>query len=209
MKIAITSTGPSLDDNVEARFGRCPYFLIINPETSELDAMANPNIALGGGAGPQSAQLMAEKGVSTVLTGNCGPNAFQAFGAVGIQVITGVSGPVRQALSQFQSGRLVQSTAPNVESHFGMGAGKGMGGRGCGGRGMGMRGGGGGGGGMRRTGGMNLSADDPQPRALTPQSTQQSPQAEDEVAELKQTADDLKVKLEEVERRLAALSKKK
>ncbi|NIA08945.1 MAG: dinitrogenase iron-molybdenum cofactor biosynthesis protein, partial [Nitrospiraceae bacterium] len=31
MKIAITSTGPTLDGMVEARFGRCPYFLIIDP----------------------------------------------------------------------------------------------------------------------------------------------------------------------------------
>jgi len=29
MKIAITSIGPTLADNVKARFGRCAYFLII------------------------------------------------------------------------------------------------------------------------------------------------------------------------------------
>ena len=92
MKIAITSTGATLDDQVEARFGRCPCFLIVDTDSMALEAIENPNVAAGGGAGVQSAQLMADKGVKTVLTGNCGPNAFQVFGAAGIQVIVGVSG---------------------------------------------------------------------------------------------------------------------
>ncbi len=144
MKIAVTSTGPTLDDSVEARFGRCPYFLIIDPDTLEFESLENPNIASGGGAGIQSAQLMANEGVSTVLTGNCGPNAFQTFGAAGVQVITGVSGQVRQAVELYKSGALSSTAGPNVQSHFGMGMGGGMGrgggggmGRGTG-RGMGM-----------------------------------------------------------------------
>jgi predicted Fe-Mo cluster-binding NifX family protein len=123
MKIAVTSTGPTLDDAVEARFGRCPYFLIVEPETMEIESMQNPNISLGGGAGIQSAQLMASKGVSVVLTGNCGPNAFRTFGAAGIQVITGVSGQVREAVELFKAGNLTYSSAPSAQSHFGMGRG--------------------------------------------------------------------------------------
>ena len=67
MKIAVTSTGSTLDDQVEARFGRCAYFLIIDTESMQFETMENPNIALGGGAGIQSAQLMSEKGVKTVI----------------------------------------------------------------------------------------------------------------------------------------------
>jgi predicted Fe-Mo cluster-binding NifX family protein len=67
MKIAVTSTGSTLDDNVEARFGRCAHFVIIDTDTMQYEAIENPNIALGGGAGIQSAQLMSEKGVTTVL----------------------------------------------------------------------------------------------------------------------------------------------
>ncbi len=144
MKIAITSAGPTLDDSVEARFGRCAYFLIIDPDTLDFEAIENPNIALGGGAGIQSAQLMANKNVEVVLTGNCGPNAFQTFGAAGIQVITGVTGQVRQAVQAYKSGAVTNAAGPNVQSHFGMGGGKGRGGMG-GGRGGGMGGGRGGG----------------------------------------------------------------
>lgn len=171
MKIAVTSTGPTLDDNVEARFGRCPYFLIIDTDTMQLEAIENPNIALGGGAGIQSAQLMSEKGVMTVLTGNCGPNAFNVFGQAGIQVIVGISGPVRNAVEQFKTGSLSSASAPNVASHFGVSAtptvptatgqpginpmGQGVGGAGFGmGGGRGMGRGGGMGRGMGRGGGM-------------------------------------------------------
>jgi len=122
MKIAVTSTGPTLDDNVEARFGRCPYFLIIDTDTMQLEAIENPNIVLGGGAGIQSAQLMSEKGVTAVLTGNCGPNAFNVFGQAGIQVIVGVSGPVRNAVEQFKTGAFSSASGPNVASHFGVNA---------------------------------------------------------------------------------------
>ena len=150
MKIVVTSSGPTLESAVEARFGRCPYFLLIDPETLEFESIPNPNISLGGGAGTQSAQLMASKGVSIILTGNCGPNAFQTFGAAGIQVITGVNGMVREAVEKFKAGLWSQSSAPNVQSHFGMGGGRGQGGGPGMGGGRGMGGGMGGGRGMGR-----------------------------------------------------------
>jgi len=127
MKIAVTATGPTLDDTVEARFGRCAYFLIIDPDTLEFEAHPNPNITLGGGAGIQSAQFLANREAAVVLTGNCGPNAFQTFGAAGIQVITGVSGLVREAVQKYKSGALTHAGAPNVQTHFGMGRGGAMG----------------------------------------------------------------------------------
>jgi predicted Fe-Mo cluster-binding NifX family protein len=136
MKIAASSQGQTLDDAVDPRFGRAPFFLIIDPETLAYETLSNPNIELGGGAGIQSAQLMSERGVTVVLTGNCGPNAFRTFGAAGIQVITGVSGTVREAVAAYQSGRLTEASGPNVPSHFGMGDGMRGSGRG-GGRGGG------------------------------------------------------------------------
>ena len=215
MKIAITSTGTTLDDNVEARFGRCPYFLIIETDTMNVEPIQNPNISLGGGAGTQSAQLMAEKGVTSVLTGNCGPNAFRVFGAAGINVITGVTGQVRNAVEQFKSGSLVHSSGPNVESHFGMGGGGGRGtgmggggGRGMG-RGMGMGGGGGmgmgGGGGMGRGMGSGLGDSGFSPSAGRQGGTSQE---KENLDDLKVEADNLRKQLDAIEARLKDLEKK-
>lgn len=134
MKIAITALGTTLDDAVAARFGRCPYFLIVDPDTMELEVYPNPNIHQGGGAGIQSAQFMADRHVSAVLTGNCGPKAIQTFGAAGVDVVTGVSGSVRQAVQQYSAGKLAPASVPNVGGRYsagGMGGGRGMrGGRG-------------------------------------------------------------------------------
>jgi len=206
MKIAVTATGPTLDDQVETRFGRCAYFLIIDTDSLAFEAIENPNTALGGGAGIQSAQLLANNDVSTVLTGNCGPNAFQTFGAAGIQVVTGVSGPVRQAVEQFKSGDLAASSAANVQSHFGMGGGgRGMGmgqGRGMGmgqGRGMGM----GQGRGMGMGQGRGMGQGQPAPPA--PAASPKPADKKDEAAALREQAEALQQQMDQILSRLKQL----
>ena len=119
MKIAITATQPSLDAAVDPRFGRCPYFLIVETDDLAWEAVENPNAMLGSGAGIQSAQSMAAKGVRFVLTGNCGPNAYETLSAAGIQVILRCSGMVRDVVEQFKTGQLNPAMAANVAGHSG------------------------------------------------------------------------------------------
>ena len=125
MKIALTSSGPTLDNKVEVHFGRCAYFLVVDPDTMEFEAIPNPNLALIEGVGRKSAQLMVDKGVPVVLTGNCGPNAIQIFDRAGITVITGVIGKVRHVANRFKEGTLDYTTGASVQNHFGMGMGDG------------------------------------------------------------------------------------
>lgn len=197
MKIAITSTGPTLDDSVETRFGRCAYFLIIDPDTMACEPISNPNVAVGGGAGILSAQLLAHKGVKVVLTGNCGPNAFQTFGAAGIQVITGVSGRVAEAVRQYQAGALAAASNPSVQSHFGMGMG---GGRGMG-RGMGMGGGKGMGRGMGMGQGNQSVSPTNQPISSSPEPTGKK----EGIAALQKQAEELKKQMDQVLARIKEL----
>jgi predicted Fe-Mo cluster-binding NifX family protein len=143
MKIAVSATGPSLDAEAEPRFGRCPYFIIADAETMEFEAMDNASATAAGGAGISAAQSIADKGVQAVLTGHCGPNAHQVLSAAGIQIITGVSGKVKDAIDAFRSGKLKASEKPNVPDHYGMSAAPGSGSGGGKGRGMGKGCGGG------------------------------------------------------------------
>jgi predicted Fe-Mo cluster-binding NifX family protein len=141
MKIAVTASAPGIDGAIDPRFGRCPYFLIVDTETMEFEAVENPYISASGGAGIQAAQLVASKGAKTVLTGSCGPNAFQTLTAAGVEVVTGASGPIRAAVESYVSGSgLRAAEGPNAPSHSGMGQGMGPGqGMGQGmGRGMGQ-----------------------------------------------------------------------
>lgn len=119
MKIAITAAGPNLDAAVDPRFGRAPYFLIVDPETMACEAMANENADAGGGAGIQTAKWIADLGAGAVLTGNCGPNAHRTLTAAGVQVYCGVEGVARAAVERFKKGEFQAAAAPNVNSHHG------------------------------------------------------------------------------------------
>ena len=72
MKVAVSSTGSDLDAQVDPRFGRCAYFLIVNPDDMAFEAFENESVSLGGGAGIQSPQFVASKGATVVITGNVG-----------------------------------------------------------------------------------------------------------------------------------------
>ena len=119
-KICVTSQGDNLGSGVDPRFGRCQFFIIVDTETLEFEALKNPNIDAMGGAGIQSGQLVAGKQVKAVSTGNIGPNAFQTLQAAGIDVITGVSGSVKEAVENYNKGELKPAQGPSVNSKFGM-----------------------------------------------------------------------------------------
>ena len=120
MKICITSEGTSLDSKIDPRFGRCRYFIIVETDAMGFQAIENSNLQASGGAGIQSGQLMASNNVKAVLTGNCGPNAFQTLQAAGIEVFTGVSGTVREALEKYRKGALTKTEGPTVDAKKGM-----------------------------------------------------------------------------------------
>ena len=120
MKVCITSQGSTLESKIDPRFGRCAWFLIVDTETMEFEALENAQAQTAGGAGIQSVQLMAEKDIKAVLTGNTGPNAFQTLNAAGIQIVTGVSGTVLEAVEKFKKGEFKTTEKPTVDSHFGM-----------------------------------------------------------------------------------------
>jgi predicted Fe-Mo cluster-binding NifX family protein len=119
MKIAITAPGPTLHANVDSRFGRCPWFLIVDTDRLGFEAVENPNLALSSGAGIRSAQLLAERDVEVVLTGNCGPKAYQSLSAAGIGVIVGCDGTVREAINQFKAGQLDTVDDPTAAGNCG------------------------------------------------------------------------------------------
>ena len=119
MKIAITATGSDLNSQVDPRFGRCQYFIFIDPKTLKFESVQNPNISALSGAGIQTAQLVANKDCQVLLTGNVGPNAFQTLQAAGVEVIIGVSGIVKDVVEKYKKGEFQTTGSPNVPSHFG------------------------------------------------------------------------------------------
>ena len=127
MKICVSAFSGSLDAEVDSRFGRCAYFVIVDSETMEFNAVSNESSSAAHGAGIQAAQTVANMGVEVVLTGNVGPNAFSVLSAAGIKIVTGASGSVREAVEKYKKGQLKEVGNPTVDGHFGMGRGRGRG----------------------------------------------------------------------------------
>ena len=66
MKVAVSSNGENLNAKLDPRFGRCSFFVVVNPVDMSFEAFKNESAILGGGAGLQAAQFLASQGVEAV-----------------------------------------------------------------------------------------------------------------------------------------------
>ncbi|MFY9800287.1 MAG: NifB/NifX family molybdenum-iron cluster-binding protein [Methanoregula sp.] len=102
MKICITSQGATLDALAEERFGRAPFFIIVETDTGSFEAIENQFAGGSGGVGPKAAQLIMAHKVTALVSGMVGGNAREVLIAAGIQLYTyRAGGSVRDALDQF------------------------------------------------------------------------------------------------------------
>jgi predicted Fe-Mo cluster-binding NifX family protein len=199
LKVAVSATGGNLDSTVSPRFGRCPYYVIVDTEKMSFEAIPNTSMSAPSGAGIGAAQLVAERGVEAVLTGAVGPNAKAVLSQTGIKMVTGTQGSVRQAVEAFKSGSLKpEPTVGYGQRSFygGRGTGSGMGmGQGMG-RGMGRRMG------MGRGMGMYPYQPPPQTNAQSspaPMTKEQEREALSEhIKELEKQLNEVKKRLEEL-----------
>jgi len=121
MRICITSKQKDLDAEVDPRFGRCPYFLFVDPETLEFEAVRNESGEASGGAGIQAAQTVARAGAEVVITGSVGPNAYRTLEAAGIRVMVDANGSIRSVVGMFRRNELREARGPSAPPHAGAG----------------------------------------------------------------------------------------
>ncbi len=103
MKIAVSSMGETLDSPVSERFGRAPYFIIVESESLKFEVIKNEAQSLQGGAGPNAVRQIAKHGAVVLLTGAVGPNAQGALDAAKITAVTGISSSqtVKEAIDEY------------------------------------------------------------------------------------------------------------
>jgi predicted Fe-Mo cluster-binding NifX family protein len=119
MKIAVTSKGKDLNSEVDPRFGRASYILIIDTETLEFEAVDNSdNVNAFKGAGIQAASMISNKKADVLLTGFCGPKAFEVLKAAKIKVADNISGIVKDVVLKFNKSEVKFTDSPNVEQHW-------------------------------------------------------------------------------------------
>jgi len=119
--LAISTNGKDLDANVEPRFGRALFFILVDPTTEEWETVDNPaNIQALHGVGSLTAKnLIKGRVVETVVTGHCGPQAFEELTGAGVQVFFNARGTVRQALTGWRRGELTRASTPPARTFRG------------------------------------------------------------------------------------------
>lgn len=121
MKIIITSTGPQLESEVDPRFGRCAWFVVVDTESREVDAIENPAAGGSSGAGVGASRAVVKADAEAVITGQVGPNAAHALNELGVRMYTTQATTVAQALDEFIAGECREIDRANVPSHAGFG----------------------------------------------------------------------------------------
>ncbi|MBW2995441.1 NifB/NifX family molybdenum-iron cluster-binding protein [Candidatus Woesearchaeota archaeon] len=123
MKIAISSVGKDLESYIDARFGRCPFFLVVEIKEKKIvgdKVIDNLASSQAGGAGMAAAQIIADSGAEVVITENIGPRALDVFNQLQIKVYS-AKGKIRDAVNQFIEGKLDEVSAPTGPQHMGLG----------------------------------------------------------------------------------------
>ncbi len=113
MRVAISSTGKNLENEIDTRFGRCHYFFIVEVEKKEIkNARAIENTAMmqGGGAGITAAQIVGNESVNAVIGINFGPRAFGVLRQLEIEMYQGVQGTVKKNVQLYIEGKLTKLT---------------------------------------------------------------------------------------------------
>ena len=93
MKIAIPVDERNVETNVCVSFGRTPYFLIYDDETT-------------GGAGIKAAQTIVDSKASILLTVRCGENAANLLKAANVKIFKTSSTSAKENIDDFSAGKL-------------------------------------------------------------------------------------------------------
>lgn len=87
MKVAITSTGNSLESKLDQRFGRCHYFVIYDTESKSMEFIPNPNKEMEENVGAASVELVASRHVNKIVSGDFGIKIKSLLDSLKIQMI--------------------------------------------------------------------------------------------------------------------------
>jgi predicted Fe-Mo cluster-binding NifX family protein len=119
MKLAVTSTGTDLEAEVDPRFGRAQYILIVDSESLDFEVLDNKeNVNALKGAGIQAATMIGNKGAEVLITGFCGPNAYKILEAASVRVAADAQGTVREVVTAYLDGDLPLIDKPNAQGQW-------------------------------------------------------------------------------------------
>ncbi len=109
MLIAITALENSLQSEIDPRFGRAAFYMIVNTETDEVTVHNNSDgISASNGAGTGAAQTLSEYGVEALYTGSVGPKAAAVLEKARIQYNENITGTIQGVIDLLKKGDIPQ-----------------------------------------------------------------------------------------------------
>jgi predicted Fe-Mo cluster-binding NifX family protein len=117
MRIAVSANeNKGLDSAIGAHFGRCPFFVLVDVEDNQVQAVQTIDNPYYHQHQPgQVPGFIRTQDADVMLSGGMGGRAVSFFEQYGIQPVTGAAGTVQQSIDAFLSGALT-GTAPCAES---------------------------------------------------------------------------------------------
>lgn len=121
MKIAISLENQSgLSSRVSHVFGRCHYFMFIDPENQSFEIKENPAHSASGGAGIQAAQFIADQKPAAVISGRIGPKAETVIASAGIPIYQFSDGSAAEAIHSYAHNQLKRLVEADGHDHAGL-----------------------------------------------------------------------------------------
>ncbi len=122
-KILVTSSEPNLNGKTEKRFGHAKYFILIDPNSMEFQAIPN---AIDGQNQITIADIL-NMHLDAIVTGNIGPGSFETLQQAHIPVYVARNKTVKEVIELLKSGELKPIEQPTMKNspHDGGGFGTG------------------------------------------------------------------------------------
>ncbi len=119
MKVAVTARGSDLEAELDPRFGRARFFILVDTDSDLFTVHDNArNIDMVGRPGVSAAQDIVRLGMDALITEKVGPRTFATLQTGNIDVYVGASGHVTEAIAQLKRGELERIKEPTIEEHW-------------------------------------------------------------------------------------------
>jgi len=102
-----TDNKNGLDSDISAHFGRAPYYIFVEVENGKVKNIIEKESPFSEGHSPGEVPMFVSKNkASVIISGGMGQRAIENFKNLGITPVVGVSGKVKDVLSDFLEGKL-------------------------------------------------------------------------------------------------------
>lgn len=114
MRIAVASRGKTMSSRIDDRFGRCPYFLVLDTTSMKTETIENAGQQEKDAAGIKACQMLIDNDINAVVVKNIGHNSLVTLTGAGMDVYTVASGTVSTVMKKVKRGELTPAQRPTV-----------------------------------------------------------------------------------------------